>query len=421
MKWLYYLLFAILSSATVTIAGEVLIIEVIVLFVLLGYLLQGVKPAYIKKITLLDKLVVAFAILSVFSVVAGSYNLWDSARYFRHHVLTPTLLYFSFRLLPLTPELFRKGMLFFVPIVFVQALLLIRGYLLYGGRQQFFEGSLIYTITLAAMFVFALSITLFFMKDNKSKTGLMVLVTVFVVLLAGLYFSFSRTSLGGFILLVPLSIYVWKRPALVKLSGRIVFGVVAFFMFLLTTSAVVYEDSGLNREQQSEIQHSSKRLFSAEILLQDMTGRFDMWGRHMNKIMDRPLSGWGGAGYATNINGQHIASSHNMIISVLLVSGIPGFLLFLFMITSVYKCFHAISFKKGLVFVQGKILWVSFSALLMVGFTGGLGGGRILLMYAMMGMIARLSLFKDSEDGVPQHVQPASHVNYKHPILRMKR
>ncbi len=394
MNWVIYFLFAAVSMANLTIAGEVYVVELAAVIALVASFSKGIKPVEIKALVYIDFIILIYAFFSLSSVVSGAEHLWESARYYRANILTPTIIYFAFRFLPLTPRLFKRGLYFMLPMITIQCLLLIRSYVLVGGRQQFFEGYLTYTITLAALFVVGASIVLFLRKEDKSTFKIVVNTILIIIILSGLYLTFSRTSLGGFLMLAPIATYVWNRPSLVKLSGKFVFSGLVLFLVLLFTSSIVYTSSGLDIEKQRELQNSSNRLFSVELFVQDITGRFRMWGALTEKAMENPILGGGGVSYSTAERGHHIASSHNMLISVLLVAGIPGLLLFMAVIVATYGCFSGIANRPGLVKDLGKLLWVSYTALLMVGITGGLGGGRLFLFYALTGMVARLLVDK---------------------------
>lgn len=411
MNWIIYFLFVSVSMANLTIGGEIYVVELAAVLALTVILLSGIKDKSIKKLVFIDIVILAYAFFSLTSVVSGAEHLWESARYYRANILTPTLIYFAFRFLPLTPDLFKRGLYFMLPLMLIQSLLLIKSYVLIGGRQQFFEGSLTYTITLAALFVVGASVVFFLRKEDKSTFKTILTAVSLVIILLALYLTFSRTSLGGFLMLAPIATFVWQRPGLVRLSGKVVFSGLILFLILLFTSSIVYKGSGIDIQKQREMYDSSSRLFSVELFVQDITGRFKMWGRLTDQAMENPVLGGGGASYSTAKRGSHIASSHNMLISVLLVSGIPGILLFISIIMGTYKCFNKIVGQQGLVNDLGKLLWVSYTSLLMVGITGGLGGGRIFLFYALMGMISRLlfidrSNFSPEVTELPENIRP---------------
>ncbi|MFK5894877.1 MAG: O-antigen ligase family protein [Pseudomonadota bacterium] len=396
MNWIIYFLFVSVSMANLTIGGEVYVAELAAFIALSAILMKGIKDNSIKRLVYIDIIILVYAFFSLTSVASGAEHLWESARYYRANILTPTLIYFAFRFLPVTPKLFKRGLYFMLPMIVIQCLLLIKSFVLIGGRQQFFEGHLSYTITLAALFVVGASVVWFLRKEDKSTFKTILTFGLMVIIITALYLTFSRTSLGGFLMLAPIATYVWKRPALVRLSGTAVISGLMLFLVLLFTSSVVYKGSDIDIAEQRELQNSSDRLFNVNLFIQDITGRFKMWGGLTERAMENPILGGGGASYSTAKRGHHIASSHNILISVLLVAGIPGILLFIVIIMATYKCFNVISKRSGLMNDLGKLLWVSYTALIMVAITGGLSGGRLFLFYALMGMIARLSVEKSN-------------------------
>lgn len=424
MNWVIYFLFASVSFANLTIAGEVYVIELAALITIFTVMLRGVTGGHVKQLQFLDIVVIMYAVFGILAVVSGADHIWESARYYRANVLTPTLIYVAFRIAPITPELFKRGLYLLLPMLVIQALLLIRAYIVMGGRQQFFEGHLTYTITLAALFVVGVSTVFFLRNENKSALKKTASVIAMLIIVPALYLTFSRTSLGALVLLTPLALYLWDRPVLLRFSGKCVLGSLVFFLFLLFSSSIVYKTSGIDLEKQRELQASSERLFSTELFVQDLTGRFVMWGRLVDKAMEDPILGGGGSASQTGHNGSGIASAHNLLVTVLLTSGLPGVLLIVLMINATYKCFNGIALRQGLVNKLGSLLWVSFGSLLMVAITGGLGGGRIFLFYALMGMVVRLRLdtsatvIEESEVVVNKNVLHKSSSNR---VLRLKK
>ena len=402
MRLLIYFLFITVSFADYSIASELYIIELSVIFVLLAILINGKKDKKIKRLLFIDKMIFFYALFGLLSVVVGMDNLWESSRYYRANILTPTLIYISFRYLPIDIKTFKYGLYCMLPMILIQSALLIKSYLLFGGRQQFFEGSISYTISLAALFVLGAAILLFLKIEKitffKLFFKLLPKLLALGLVVVALYLTFSRTSLGSFLMLAPITVYVWNRAYLVRLSGKLVLCGLVLFVMLLFSSSVTYQGSGIDIQKQRKLQHSSARLFNTDLLIQDLTGRFQMWGVLTSRALENPILGGGGSNYSTLRRGHYIASSHNMLISVLLVSGLPGMLLFILIILGTYGCFNLIVKNKGIINIFGRILWLSYSSLLMVAFTGGLGGGRMFLFYTLMGLIARLTFFRSDDE-----------------------
>jgi len=136
-----------------------------------------------------------------------------------------------------------------------------------------------------------------------------------------------------------------------------------------------------------------ERVFDLEMLLWDMSGRIDFWGRIANHALENPIFGSGGASHNIGTSGGtafSLGSAHNVLVSTLVTSGVPGLIILLSLIWAVYKVFKVIDNKTISQCVLGKSVLASVSVLLMVAVTNDFSGGRVFLWFMFLAISARM-------------------------------
>jgi O-antigen ligase len=132
------------------------------------------------------------------------------------------------------------------------------------------------------------------------------------------------------------------------------------------------------------------------------------WGTVANMALEHPILGSGGAGYRLGKKGGtrfNLGSVHNVLLSSLIVSGVPGLIIFLMLIWATYRRMNVIPGDTEPIISLGKILWCSFTMLILVAITNDVTGARILYMFFLMGLIANLSLVESRQDAPAPEVE----------------
>lgn len=389
MKYIVYAIFLTIPFANQAIvAGHLYLVDIPAL---MGMLLL---PFNIKsgsyKLNILDFLVIIFLVLNMVSVVIGLDSLYESARYYRHMVLSPVLIYIVVRFSPLSVNELGKAVFCMLPGIFFQGVLLFRHYFTFFTRPIGVEAASS-TVTLSVFFCISLFVLFW---SNWRRRGIVqwvlwaLLITAFSAMLL---ITFSRATIIGFILLLPITHMLWARMHLRKLFGSVVFFSICIFFVLLATGAVIFEKS-IKVANQEEIKRSVGRVYETDLYLKDLNDRLLFWGAMTRVALEHPVFGSGSSSYSVSRLGVtkfQLGSSHNMLVSALLTSGLIGVCLLGWIIRSSFNLINTF-IPYSDTDALGKILLSSFVLMLMVGLTNDLTGGRILVWFLLLSLISRI-------------------------------
>lgn len=398
MKWSIYALFAVMPLTQVTVAGHVLLLEIVLLGVIFAMLMTGGNAGATKRVLYLDVVIIVYAIFNLASVGAGGDDWYVSMRYYRWNVLAPVIIYFVLRKANLSAEMLKYGLLFLIPGMIVQAGMFIKYYLTYGIRPEGVEGVMYSTITLSAIFATGTWVLLFLRNQVSGKVRYIVVVSASAVLLTALVISFTRMAIISFVVFTPIVHRLWVKERLRRYASYAFMAFIGVFVAVILASSIAFEDVYI--EDEKEVQSSIERVYNIDLYVKDLTGRLAFWGRMASIAMENPILGTGGAGYSVGTRGGtafHLGSVHNVLISSLIVAGVPGLIIFILLIWGTYKCLNSTANDSDLVVSLGKILWCSYTMLILIAITNDVTGARILHMFFLMGLIANLSLLKSDD------------------------
>lgn len=390
MNFVVYLLFALVPFTNMAIGGHVYLLEIPLLLCL--FLLPFAPGKKLIKLTFLDVLVFIYALFSLISVAVGVESLYESARHYRLMVLTPVLIYFVVRLVPQKIENLRTDLYFMLPAIVWQVVLFIQFYITHGQRPVNVPGA-VSTVTLSLLFCFGISI-LFFIK-KKERTAINKLLALFLgaLFLVALFLNATRASIIGFVFLTPLVIYIWRKIKFKKRFSYLVMFTIVLLLGLIVSNAILFKD--LQIEVSREVEKSIERVYSPELYLADFRGRLFFWGVMAQKAMEHPILGTGAASHNIGFRGGTLFSLgtvHNMFVSMLITSGVPGLILLLSIIAATYSVLNKIQSDNEIVNSIGKFVLLNFSILLLVATTNDLSGGRVFLFFLLMALSAKLPL-----------------------------
>jgi O-antigen ligase len=392
-KYILYALFLAIPFANIPIAGHIYPLEIPLLLLVFSTLFSNEKST--RSIRTLDALVLIYAIFSLVSVVAGADSLYESARHYRLLVLTPTLLYFVIRYSPQPMEVMHKGIYLMLPGIFIQGMLLANYYILYGERPVSVEGA---TSTITASLFFAIGVGIILFAHAKPSIPILRRILKYLcicALLILLILSSTRAATIGLILLAPLTWYAWKRKHYTRLLGSAMMGFVFGMIALIITGTAIFSDTSndLSQEESREITHTTGRLLSPKLYAEDLRHRMAFWGRMGKQALENPILGSGAARAAIGTSGGtafHLGSAHNILVTIMITSGIIGLIIFVLMIWATYHALARSPRANGTQDSLGKIILLGFSVTLLVALTNDLSGGRVFIWFALMAMATRL-------------------------------
>ncbi len=400
MKHIIYAIFLLIPFANESVGGHIYPVEIPLI---LGFLLIPIalrKSAI--KLTTLDILVGAYALFSLVPVAVGLDSLYVSARYYRLMVLTPVLIYVTVRFSSLSLTEVRKALLFMLPGIFIQGLLLLRYYMIHGERPVGVEGAAS-TVTLGVLFCIGLFIIIF--GTGKNLRGLIKGLRFVLVIAFGLMLlvTFSRVTIVGFVLLTPFINTVWRKLSFRKLLGPMILSVLCVLLIFMLVGGKISYTASTKIGDEKAIQHSIGRLYKVDLYLKDLGERFVFWGRLIRGGLEHPIFGSGASSYTIGRLGGiqfQLGSSHNILVSTIITSGLIGLFILLLIIRSAYKLLNRFNSGNRNVESLGKILLSSFTILLMVSLTNDFTGGRIFIWFFLLSLIAKISA--ESEAAVKQ-------------------
>lgn len=403
MNIMVYLFFASLSLGPTTFFRQLYVVEIPLILNILLFPLFFRQHASNNRIISLDIFVIVFALYNMISVMVGSDSFYESAKFYRYMVLTPVLIYILVRYVPVSTDVLRKGLYFLVGGTLVQSPFFIKSYWVYGGRANNVEGAIATGITASVLFCIGFC-TLFYMRgflESKASKGLAIVGAA--LLAVALIVNATRAVTVGTVVLLPFGSKIWGN-----LKYRRLFTVSAQGLLLLFIGVILLKGpsatfrSDVHVENYREIRSGVERLFTPKLYLKDLEGRLAFWSKLARQALERPLLGSGSASYVVGGKGGtgfRLGSSHNMFISSLITSGIPGLILLFMLIGGTYHCLNKTVGKSDAVTCLGTVLLVTYSILILVCLTNDLTGGRSFIFFFLMALAARLSLL---EDGIPK-------------------
>ncbi len=389
MKYIIYAIFFFMAFSNTSVFGHLYLVEIPVIIGVLMLFTHRDKKAF--EFNSLDRLVIIYAVFSLVSVAVGIEYLYESARHYRLMVLTPVLIYFVIRFGASSIEELRRGMFFIIPGTVWQGGLLLQFYVLHGARPVGVEGA-VSTITLSMLIVISLFILLFnFTKKPKVMMNLFRYGLIFLLFLM-LVISGTRAALLGFVIILVATSFTWKYKVRRVWIGRGMFMAISFLLIMVISGSIIF--SGIKIDNFKEKATSVERVFDLEMLMWDVGSRIAFWGKITNQALESPLFGNGGAsshslgtsaGTAFNLG-----SAHNVLVSILMTSGVPGLIILLSLIWMFYKVFNVADNEKLQQSVLGKPVQASVSVLLMVAVTNDFSGGRVFIWFMFLAISARM-------------------------------
>ncbi|MFK5892048.1 MAG: O-antigen ligase family protein [Pseudomonadota bacterium] len=388
MNRVIYAIFFLMAFSNTSILGHIYLVEIPV--VIGALMLPFHRDQKALSFNLLDRLVLTYAVFSLISVAVGIDSLYESARHYRLMVLTPVLIYLVIRFGSSSLEQLRKAAFFILPGTFWQGGLLLQYYILYGSRPVGVEGA-VSTITLSVLISISLFLMIFNFKVkpkpvmNAFRYGLIILL-FFMLVVTG-----TRAALIGFVVMVVAIIFVWNLKSRRVWIGRGMLISISMLLILVISGSIIF--AGIKIDNVKEKSTSVERVFDLDMLLWDLSGRIDFWGRITNNALENPFFGSGGASHSIGTSGGtdfKLGSAHNVLVSTLVTSGVPGLIILLSLIWAVYQVFKVIDNETLKHFVLGKSVLASVSVLLMVAITNDFSGGRIFIWLLLLAIAARM-------------------------------
>ncbi len=208
----------------------------------------------------------------------------------------------------------------------------------------FFKDHTIYGAIVAL--TIPLAFALLFIVKQKPLTQFLLLL-MFVILLLGLYFSYTRAAWLSIILSIVVAFVVHIK---VKKQYIISVGVVFLLAIALKWDSIQFELSRNKQEHTTE--NFSERLQSAGNVTSDASNleRINRWSCAVDMFMERPIVGFGPGTYSfeyarfqspenvtiISTNFGDLGNAHSEYLSFLSETGLPGLLFFVAFIFTVF-------------------------------------------------------------------------------------
>ncbi len=373
-------------------------VPLMLLFLLLLPLLKMRKEYQPNK---LDALILIYAIWMLASVVVGSDSLYESGRTYRWVVFTPSLLYFVVRFVPVNSYQIKSCLLCIAPGALYQGGILGIDPLRTGLRPTEVEGtgSL---ITLAIIFSICIVYSVYLVKVDGTKIRLLRLGSLFLFIFF-LYSTMCRGALFSIVFLLFVGSYLWKSKKIKRTTLNAAY--IAFIaIMILVFSGLRIPEKAPSVVDLYEKQSSYLRVIDIDVLVHDINERLFFWGIVIKKMKD-PF--WG-EGLSERVIGQVYAggfglgSAHNFLLSTLLTSGFPNFLLLIIMIKTALE--YCMRFNDNDNY--SKFLFICLFVTIIVGFTNDLSSGRWSIMYLLLALVSKfhsenIFFYKKAKNSLP--------------------
>lgn len=389
MNYLYYAFFASIPFLQATIVGHVYIPEILLALIASGALLSRREEPTPHHVQLLDVAVIAYAGFSLISVIVGIESLYESARHYRTMVLAPTLAYAILRYSPIPIDTLRNAFLWMMPSLVFQAGLFILYYIQHGQRPVGIEGVVTSSVTVSLLLCIASAAAFYFVRDIRKKPLALGLILVGCFFVTALFFSGGRMAMASFVLLCPLAPFVCRSSRLWRLQSICLPAVMLTILLIVIVG--VRGTRTLQAEGDRKRERTIERLYSLDLYKKDIQARFAFWSAITKEAMAHPIFGAGAdrfsIGDAAGV-GFNLGSSHNALVSAMVVSGVPGAVLLLLLVTASYSSLRCVLLQVNTPKALGMVLWVGLTSIVFIALTNDLTGGRMFLWFTLMGIAA---------------------------------
>lgn len=390
MKYILYLVFFLLAFSNTSIMGHLYLVEIPV--IIGAFMLPFKKDIKSLKLNALDYVVIVYVVFSLVSVAVGLETLYESARHYRLMVLTPFLIYLVIRFGASSLEELRKAVFFIIPGTIWQGILFLQYFMLHGERPVGVEGT-VSTITLSVLISLSLFIMVFNFPKKPKRMLNIIRYGLILVLFVMLIVSGTRAALLGVVVMLPVIAIFWEKKQRRVLVGRAMISAITGLLIIMISGSLFFSDIQLGVKDRHERGTVVNRLFDVEMYLWDISGRIAFWGRVTKHALESPIFGNGAASHKIGRSGgttSSMGSSHNILVSALVISGVPGLLILLAMIWMIYRVFAVVEDAKWKHCVLGKSVLGIVSILLMVAITNDFSGGRIFIWLLLLALGSRM-------------------------------
>jgi len=389
MNKLLCLLFLVLPFSNLVSFFHIIPMEIPLLITVLAL------PAFAKvdRLNLIDALAAIYVLIYFMSVLVGADNLYKSAAIYRHMALSPVLLYIVFRFGSRSLKDLERAMYFIVPGAVIQSLSLINSFIFFGGRDKHIF-AITSLITSATIIAFALFIMLYGAQKKRTALRRMIRWTIILILFGGLFATYTRAASVGSILVIIFLAFNWSSRWRRNLLGKIMQGTIVGMLAMIFTGTVLFSEQDMDVHEKREISKSASRLISLDVYMADLKGRMAFWGFMTSAALENPILGRGAASRVVGESGGtrfHLGSAHNILISSLIVAGLPGLLIFLLLVWAAYRVYGITPERVIREQSIAKVLLPTVTVLLMVAITNDLSAGRVFIWFTVLALLSKLS------------------------------
>ena len=393
MKLILFLIFLFIPFGNISIGGHLYPIEIPVYIGSISILPVLFLKAKNKLISL-DYFVLFYLLWNLVSVLVGADDLYGSARYYRVTVLIPVLLYLLIRYSTVDLRNIHRFMFLVFPGLLYEALLITDFYIENLTRPLDVDIAP-NLVTLSVLFSLGLSLLLFSVTKNLSFVWTILKYAVAIVLLGGLIVTFTRAAVVSFFVLCFVIPFIWKKTSRIRIFGLAVVVLPIGLIISLIGSSFFVDPMAVAGER--EIQRSMSRLWELDLYLRDIQSRVALWSRVIDWALEHPMLGRGASSFAIGSAGVErvfVGSSHNLLISALVTSGLPGVAGVLGLIASTFMVMSRAKLRTPEIDAIGQVVLLNFTLLVVVALTNDLTGGRSFLLFMLMGLAARVRMIR---------------------------
>jgi hypothetical protein len=384
-----YLFFATVALPNITVLDRIYLVEIAGLLLLFAIPLLPNSATQGKKILSIDIIVLIYVFFNLIPVIIGYEKLYESARYYRAGVLTPGIVYFLIRFAPFSMKTSNRGFYVLTAVTTVQALFYIYAYLIEGGRPHDVQGAITSTISLSFLFGTGICFLIYEWKAIKSINLKLIILISIILLSVALIISATRMVIIGLLFLLPFGKILFKSVQIKKILTKTIMIGLCLFLGMIIVNMTIFPPADIQFDERRKIQKSSKRVISPELYIYDIRQRMSFWSAIAGKALEKPLMGHGAASYTIGFglgSEFHLGSSHNILISALIVQGVPGVLLLLMMIGGVFYYLNRMPVTSDETVKLGSVLYILFLLMILVGITNDFAGGRKVMFFFFMGL-----------------------------------
>jgi O-antigen ligase len=288
-----------------------------------------------------------------------------------------------------------------MPGLVVQAFFFLRYYIQYGKRPLNVEGVVTSSITVGILMCIAAIAAFYFQRGLKKKFLARGLTLAGCFFVAGLFISGGRMVVASFIVLGTLAPFVCRSERLWRLQSIAVPGVMV--VVLLAVLVGVVGGPKLRFDTDRSKDRTVERLYNIDQYEKDLRVRFVYWSAIAKEALKNPILGSGADRYEIGKvanTGFKLGSSHNALISALVVSGIPGVFLVFAFVFGCYRFLRSVLGQRNTIRAVGMTLWVGVTCMVFVALTNDLSAGRMFFWFTLMGMSGRYASICALECGV---------------------